>query len=84
MCTGLFITVVSQVGDVKEKIIPRVVVLGRNEQGSFGLSIAGGIEDDLLPSVKTRPDMPLRMYARVVFLPQLCSVLFLLDCQADR
>jgi hypothetical protein len=34
---------------------PREVVVRRNEQQSFGFSVAGGIEDDLLPNIKLRP-----------------------------
>lgn len=38
-------------------IRPRIVVIRRNDQGSFGFSVLGGIEDDLLPSIKLRQDM---------------------------
>eukprot|EP00043_Microstomoeca_roanoka_P020312 m.244150 g.244150 ORF g.244150 m.244150 type:complete len:3704 (+) comp17144_c0_seq1:231-11342(+) len=36
---------------------PVTVVVQRNEKGSFGFSVAGGIEDDLLPAIVLRPNV---------------------------
>lgn len=38
-------------------IAPVTIVVERNAQGSFGFSVAGGIEDDLLPVVVLRPNV---------------------------
>jgi hypothetical protein len=59
-------------------IHPRTVIVRRNDKNSFGFSVYGGVEDDLLPSIKLREDMQVVVFVSsftLGFVSSLSSVL---------